>query len=159
MNETIFREASEADLDALESLNLEIHRIHLERESDVFKPLSREAIREHMRGFLSGKDAVTIVAEKNGRLVGFAQARTEESRENIFQKALRRGVINAIGVSAAEKRSRIGTGLLEAAENWIRERGFHEVLLNVWEFNESAIRFYESRGYFTSSRKMGKKLP
>jgi ribosomal protein S18 acetylase RimI-like enzyme len=109
--------------------------------------------------FIRSTNAVTFVAEVEGRITGFVQARTEETPENPFQKPIRRGVINAIGVTADAKRSRIGSRLLEAAESWIRERGFSEVLLNVWEFNEPAIRFYEDRGYATSSRKMTRQLP
>jgi ribosomal protein S18 acetylase RimI-like enzyme len=40
------------------------------------------------------------------------------------------------------------------AQRWATERGLREIELNVWEFNQSAIAFYEALGYVTERRKM-----
>jgi ribosomal protein S18 acetylase RimI-like enzyme len=43
---------------------------------------------------------------------------------------------------------------MAAAERWARARGAEEVWLDVWEFNGTAIGFYEALGYETVSRRM-----
>jgi GNAT superfamily N-acetyltransferase len=51
-----------------------------------------------------------------------------------------------------------GRALMNAAEAWAREHGAERLHLNVWEFNEGAIAFYERLGYVTFSRNMWRKL-
>mgnify|MGYP002516362319 CR=1 FL=1 len=38
--------------------------------------------------------------------------------------------------------------------DFAREKGFHRIELNMWEFNEGALRFYESLGFRTYRRYM-----
>jgi GNAT superfamily N-acetyltransferase len=47
---------------------------------------------------------------------------------------------------------------MEAAEAWAREHGATRLVLNVWEFNAGALRFYETLGYSAFSRNMWKSL-
>ena len=45
-----------------------------------------------------------------------------------------------------------------AAEAWARNHGAERLHLNVWEFNEGAIAFYEALCYTTFSRNMWRQL-
>ena len=48
--------------------------------------------------------------------------------------------------------------LMEAAHDLAREAGATSVELNVFAFNQSALRFYEQLGYGTVTFKMSKRL-
>lgn len=48
----------------------------------------------------------------------------------------------------------VGTLLIEAAEEWARERGAREMRLDTWEFVGDPVDFYEKVGYRTSKRRM-----
>ncbi len=52
----------------------------------------------------------------------------------------------------------IGRRLMDEAQAWASARGATSIELNVYEFNEDAIAFYERLGYRTLSRKMSKEL-
>jgi ribosomal protein S18 acetylase RimI-like enzyme len=43
-------------------------------------------------------------------------------------------------------------------QDWALTKGASSIELNVYEFNETAISFYEKLGYQTLSRKMSKDL-
>jgi ribosomal protein S18 acetylase RimI-like enzyme len=47
---------------------------------------------------------------------------------------------------------------MAAAERWAAERGLSEIELSVWEFNQSALAFYQELGYVTERRKMRRVL-
>lgn len=150
----VIRRASHSDLESLEKLNDETHEHHRAAKPDIFKKLTPGVLRDLILSYIDGRDVVTFVAEEAGDIVGFVQVKIEEVPENAFHTKLRRGLVNSLGVAASARHCGIGGQLMEAAENWIREKGLSQVLLNVWEFNESAISFYQTRGYSTHSRKM-----
>jgi GNAT superfamily N-acetyltransferase len=47
---------------------------------------------------------------------------------------------------------------MERAHAWALDKGINQIQLNVWEFNEGAIAFYEKLGYTVASRTMWKSL-
>lgn len=52
----------------------------------------------------------------------------------------------------------VGTALMEAVEQWARERGYRIVTLNVIEENAKAARFYERLAYGPHYRQLIKRL-
>ena len=53
-----------------------------------------------------------------------------------------------------DRRMGVGRALFERAKKLAYERGAYNIDLNVWAFNESAIRFYESLGMKPSRMNM-----
>lgn len=47
---------------------------------------------------------------------------------------------------------------MESAYLWAKKRGATEVELEVWEFNQDAISFYEKLGYETAKRTMWRRI-
>jgi len=47
---------------------------------------------------------------------------------------------------------------MDAMEHWSQKNGASSTELNVYEFNEKAITFYENLGYQTFSRRCVKEL-
>lgn len=56
---------------------------------------------------------------------------------------------NMFGVGEGHRRQGIGRALFAAIRDAARERGLTRIELDVWAFNESAVRFYESIGFHT----------
>ncbi len=59
-----------------------------------------------------------------------------------------------IGVDETSQGKGIGTALIQAVKDAAKVRGCRSVQLDVWEFNKSALRFYEKLGFVTLRRKM-----
>ncbi len=62
--------------------------------------------------------------------------------------------IDEFCVDEAHRRSGIGTELMTFIRSYAKEKGFAKVELNMGEFNEDALRFYESVGFSTYRRYM-----
>ena len=62
-------------------------------------------------------------------------------------------------VAPDHRRRGLASILLHTAETWAKERGDRQITLQVFEFNEPAIRLYEKQGYRVQSLVMQKPLP
>ena len=66
--------------------------------------------------------------------------------------------VDEFGVAEAWRRRGVGTALIEFCKAVARERGFPRLELNMWEFNQGALAFYEAAGFTTYRRYMEIKL-
>ena len=89
---------------------------------------------------------MTLAAETNGRAVGLCALQWRASSPLPLLQRRTYAFIDDLCVDEAFRRRGIGRLLMSAATLYARGRGLKSVELNVWSFNESAIRFYESLG-------------
>ncbi len=94
--------------------------------------------REELRGFISDRRSRTWVAEESGETIGFLIAQSQ---------ARKVAHIVTIDVVDRWRRRRVGSLLMDAAEDWAREQGLGCVYLETEENNRAAHGFYEARGY------------
>jgi ribosomal protein S18 acetylase RimI-like enzyme len=154
----LIRKAAEDDLPQLMALNIEVHEYHRQARPDIFKDPTPEAVRRHLVSYLATDQVATFVAEEGSQLLGYVQVEVKVIPEGDFNKQVRHGIINNLAVTASMRRNGVGRKLLQKAEEWLRQKDLDYSQLNVWEFNESAIRFYEKIGYSNYSRKMARSL-
>ncbi len=67
-------------------------------------------------------------------------------------------VVDSIIIKPEYRDQGIGRLLMDKMQAWSISKGGTSIELNVYEFNSSAISFYESCGYKTFSRRMSKEL-
>jgi [ribosomal protein S18]-alanine N-acetyltransferase len=90
-----------------------------------------------LRYFLTLPSADCVVADDDGRIVGFALS--EENRPLAH--------IITLDVAEKERRRGVGTTLVEKLEGNLVARGVRAVLLETATDNEAAVAFWKSRGY------------
>jgi putative acetyltransferase len=86
-------------------------------------------------------DAVVLVAESNGGIVG----RLSLARDT--HPASRHVADLGLMVASTHRRRGIGLALLDAAEEWARWARITKLELHVFPYNDPAIRLYERAGY------------
>ena len=133
----------------------EIHARALPR---IFKKTDLRRMAEHLASEQAGGSGLLLVAEEQGKLVGFIRLKIERTPDNPLLQPRRYAKINDLGVSATHRRRGVGKMLMRAAEQWAAEQGMDEIELNVWEFNRAALAFYQSLGFETARRTMLKKI-
>ncbi|HXX23778.1 MAG TPA: GNAT family N-acetyltransferase [Terriglobia bacterium] len=94
--------------------------------------------RQELSGFISQRRSRTWVAEESGEIVGFLIA------ERQAQKVAH---IVTIDVVERWRRQRVGSLLMDAAEQWAAEQKLLLVYLEAAENNAPAQDFYKARGY------------
>jgi ribosomal protein S18 acetylase RimI-like enzyme len=102
--------------------------------------------RPEMTFYMERPGAFTLVAEGEGDAVlGFIVAETRR----------RSGHIITIDVVSEARRLGVGSELLNAAEEQLREAGAEAVALETAVNNDAAIRFYKEKGYFVEKTVRG----
>ena len=62
--------------------------------------------------------------------------------------------IDEFCVDEVFRRQGIASAMIEFIRRFAKEKGFHRIELNMWEFNEGALAFYEAVGFRTYRRYM-----
>ncbi len=154
MCEVIIRTATEQDFEALDKLYYDLHQYHVreipDRLQDLGKLEDQDWSRLHhaLREIFTNKDAVIFLAERSGHIIGLAEVyyRQDDKAKPLIVPH-QYAYLQSIMVSEPYRRLGIGKKLMEVAQQWARERGATEMRLDVWEFNQGTIRFYEEMGY------------
>ena len=94
--------------------------------------------REELRDFIGHPGAITLVAECNLKIIGFVVTHREPHHL---------GHIITLDILAEWRRRRVGTLLMDSAEERLRVHGPRIIYLETAVENHTAIRFYQKRGY------------
>lgn len=137
------------------------HHSNLDPEL-YFIPAIKKIVERYRRGQQhpagTAHESVTLVAEFGGEIVGFVDARLYQSTDAMHRDIVFCHVVE-IAVSRRHQRRGIGVQLLEAAEEWGRQRGANVALLEYHSANTQASMFYQSRmGYRPTSVTVIRKL-
>ena len=134
------------------------YAMKLVEQHQVYDPLrfARIANHEGMKWFYSGqtdaKDAVVLVAELEGRLVGFAYVTYEE--KNYAELAVSAAHLHDIYVDEVARHSGAGRELIKAAVKAAKEFGASKLMLSVAAKNPTARSFFEQTGFETTMHEM-----
>jgi ribosomal protein S18 acetylase RimI-like enzyme len=151
------RRAAVKDYEAVCALYEEIdalHRTHLPQLFQKTNGPARE--REYFQGLLADENVGFFVAEINGALVGFVHAFVRDAPDIPIFTPRRYAVVDCIVVKAEQQKNGFGRLLMAHMEAWAADKGAGSIELNVYEFNQGAVSFYEGLGYQTLSRKLKK---
>jgi ribosomal protein S18 acetylase RimI-like enzyme len=99
----------------------------------------------------TGGEGITLVAELNGEIVGFIDARLEQSPDAMHREMIYCHMAE-IAVNSQYQNQGIGRRLLRAAEDWGRRQGAEFASLEYHAANTRASLFYQQRmGYRLAS--------
>lgn len=152
----VIRPAVSADADGIARTYLEsaVHHASLDPERYSVPAIETIAVRyregrQHPADGAGG--TVTLVAESGGEIVGFVDARLEQSHD-LMHRELTYCHIAEIAVSKRCQSRGIGGRLMEAAEEWGRGQGAEFASLEYHTANVRAGAFYQQRmGYRPAS--------
>ena len=144
------RPAVPADLDALVAYEIEIARISFGDEAVTDPELHRKRI----TGSLGKPDEVTLVAERDGAVVGWVWL---SGRRNSLTGD-RYGNFRSLATSEVADRSAVAEALLDAALAAARERGVSEVVGKVHMRNVAMRAIYAKFGFEAEHLSMRKAL-
>jgi len=153
------RLATPADIPALGRLGALLMRTHYDFEPQRFMSAGTDAADGYawfLGRQLKDQDVVIYVAEQESQIVGYVYA----ALEPISWKELRDacGYIHDIVVEEANRGAGTATALMEAAMQWLTERGAPRVILGTAEKNERAQRLFAKLGFRRTMIEMTKEL-
>lgn len=157
------RAATSADVQELRDLYAEFHAFHVQAlpghlRSPKAGEVDPDEFARKVGDILESNDAVMLVVELDGRVVGFAEAYIREISGNPYRQDVKYGFLQSLGVAAPLRGQGLGRSLVAAVEDWARAHGATELRTEAWEFACGPLRFYERLGYTTFERKLVRSL-
>jgi [ribosomal protein S18]-alanine N-acetyltransferase len=134
-DEVVLREYVEEDLDEIVRLD--------ERCFDEEFRFDRRS----MKAYAEARNAVSLIAENEGEIVGFAIAHIDNVAAGW------RGYVVTLDVAAEYRRRGLAEQMMQAVEMLAEAAGALRMDLHVFTENETAIRFYERIGYERFARR------
>lgn len=150
----VIRFAKEDELDRINVLRKQVNDLHVEGKPDVFKPGFNEELQNYVYYIFKDPEQKIVVADKDGEICGFAILHHIYKPENPFMKVRDFLDIDEFCVDEKHRREGIATAMVEFIKNFAKEQGYHRLELNMWEFNQDALAFYEAAGFETFRRYM-----
>ncbi len=142
----MIRRAEERDIGEILRLLRQVNNVHAALRPDLFRMNERKYGAEDLKALLGDADRPVFVFDGGGALKGHAFTVLETYGGDGNQTERKTLYIDDICVDEACRGQGVGTALYRHAVAFAREEGCHNVTLNVWEGNESAMRFYEAMG-------------
>ena len=159
MAEVIIRGATREDTVAVGRLGAMLLRVHYGFDPERFMRPGDDA-EEGYAWFLctqlEDRDALVLVAEDDGRIVGYLYAAIEP--RNWKELRDEAGFIHDIVVAEDARGLGIADALMTAAFAWMQERGMARVLLWTATPNATARRVFERQGFRSTMIEMTKEL-
>lgn len=141
------------ELARVNELRKVVNDLHVDGRPDRFKS-GFEDVSKQLSEMWNSDEFDIIVAERDGIICGYACVKHAEKKETPFTKAMKFDHVDEFCVDEAFRRQGVATDLIEFIRENAQKRGISKIELNVWSFNEGAVRFYESVGFKTYRRLM-----
>lgn len=144
----VIRPAEARDLPALGRLGAALMRAHYAFDRDRFLAPGLHPEEGYGRFLASqhGDDVAVLVAERDGRVVGYVYAGVEPRSWKELRDVA--GFIHDVVVDETARGSGVGARLVEAAAEWlVVARGVPRVMLWTAQQNASAQRLFERLGF------------
>ena len=143
------RFAKAGDESTIAALLEQIFTQHANGRPDLFGGgKSKYTAEDVLKLFDNPVEPIFVAVDDNNRVLGYAFCMIKEFTSPAHYKTL---YLDDLNVDAAARRQGVATALVDACRTYGKENGCYNLTLNVWAFNEGAIRFYEKNG-FTSQR-------
>lgn len=137
--------AAKQDIPRIKELLLQVNNVHAAARPDLFRTGGKKYSEETLEDLLCDASRPVFAARRNGRLIGyvFCISQTHNGENETPHTTL---YIDDLCVDEAERGQGTGHALYAYAVDYARKNGYYNVTLNVWEGNETALRFYRSLG-------------
>lgn len=146
------------DYSEIKNLMQELYELHLNNRKDIYQkgePFSEEQFQE----LFNNLPNLNFVYEQDNKIVGLLFAKQKILGVSLpVLKERKVYYIDDLVVAKNHQRKGIGTKLYNHLKNKAVQAKMDSIELNVWAFNEEAIKFYEKIGMAPKSIIMEEKL-
>lgn len=140
------RRADVSDLEDINKLLYQVHKVHSDARPDIFRPGSKKYTDGELREIIADDARPIFAAVLDGHVAGYAFCVFQEHVGERSLSDIRTLYIDDLCVDEGLRGKHIGRQLYEYVLAFAKEAGCRNVTLNVWACNPAAMKFYESCG-------------
>lgn len=148
------RFVKENELARVNELRKQVNDLHVEGKPEIFRAGFNDELRDFIYKIWKDPEQKIVVAELNGVVCGFAVLHHIHRPENPFMRERDFMDVDEFCVDKEYRRQGIATKMISFIRNYTKEKGIKRLELNMWEFNQDALAFYEAIGFKTYRRYM-----
>ena len=142
----MIRYAMEKDIEKIGDLLSQVDMVHHNGRPDIFK-IGRKYSEEELKELLMDKQRpILVCVDDNDEVMGYCFGIFQQHINHSVLTDIKTLYIDDICVDEKLRGKHVGKELYEAAVELAKENGCHNLTLNVWSCNPSAMRFYEAMG-------------
>ena len=144
---TTIRLAEPSDITGLERLLKQIAALHHNGRPDIFKQGGQKYTSAALEKMLNYDDfPIFVAADEKGELQGYCFCQLRSRDHPVIRNYLCL-FIDDFCVDESLRGQGIGKQLFAAVKEYAQKQEVYNIELNVWAFNKSAVKFYESFGF------------
>lgn len=143
----LIRRAGQKDIDRINELLYQVHKVHSDGRPDIFTPGMKKYTSEELIEIL--KDdmrPVYVAVDEKDYVMGYAFCIYEEVKNCGGLADMKSLYIDDLCVDECYRGKSIGTALYEHVVEEAKKSECYRITLNVWCLNESAMGFYKKCG-------------
>ncbi|MGF3104057.1 N-acetyltransferase family protein [Rossellomorea sp. DUT-2] len=147
------REATKDDYDVVHGIQRQVHEMHTKERPDHYKMADTTLDKEYFNHLIEGENTKVFLLEEDQPIAySILTIRHTEERPILIPKKV--VYMDDFGVDHKYRGKGLGRIFFEKIVEYAKNTEADSLELGVWEFNENAIKFYESMNLKTKMRRM-----
>ena len=138
--------ADESHIPGMICLLLQVGQVHHEGRPDIFRAGAQKYNEDDLQVLLRDEKRPIFIAEEDGQVLGYGFCILKHTENDPVLCDSRSLYIDDLCVDENCRGKHVGSHIYAYIKDYARTIGCDTVTLNVWAFNESALRFYEAMG-------------
>ena len=153
------RKAQNKDAVKIAKMLISIGELHHTGRPDIYRDNLQKYDENDILEFLKDENSPIFVAtDENDEVAGYAFCQIKTVNQTDALVGRKYVYIDDFCTDEKYRRQNVGSTLMDYVKTEIKKMGIESIELNVWEFNDSAIKFYEKCGFVTLRREMEIKI-
>ena len=141
----MIRDLTISDFEIVESIVAKLNKIHVNNRHDFYIENEHPIKKKEYKAMLNSKDKINIAYLVDDKIVGVCLATIKDKIEKSIY-------IDDIFVLEEFRHQGIATKLYKQVESIAKDICAKRIDLTVWQFNKTAMKFYESLGMETQRK-------
>jgi len=148
------RTANISDIEKILILEEQVFKLHYSARPDLIDKEKSPNSYEFLRKYIESDNGKIFIAEIDEKIIRHCIINIKEIKNHHIYFDMMNIEIDDMCIDEKHRKKGIGKKLFEEVIKFSKEKGIKRLELGVWEFNENAIKFYESLGMKTKYRRM-----
>jgi diamine N-acetyltransferase len=147
------REATKSDYEVVHQIQKQVHEIHTKERPDHYKMADTTLDKEYFNSLIDGENTKVFLLEEDQPIAyTIITIKNTEERPILIPKKV--VYMDDFGVDIKYRGKGLGKIFFGKILEFAKNIAANSLELSVWEFNENAIKFYESMNLKTKMRRM-----
>ncbi|WP_156791382.1 GNAT family N-acetyltransferase [Bacillus sp. SG-1] len=147
------REATKSDYEVVHQLQKQVHAMHVKERPDHYKMTDTTLDQEYFNNLIDGENTRVLLLEED-QPIAYSIITIKYPTERPILMPRKVVYMDDFGVDSKYRGKGMGKVFFEKILEFAKSIEADSLELSVWEFNEDAVKFYESMNLKTKMRQM-----